>query len=244
MTSNNNNLDLSIIIPVYNENESAELMLNIFFLYLKLNIEIIIVYDFDGDSTVEIARKLQKKYANIKIIKNESSGAKNALLSGLKVSSSDIILLTVIDELCPITSYEKMYTLIKEGSYDLVSATRYKKGGKRYGGSVLGHFFSKTANLILHFIFKFPLSDATTGIKMFKKNIIDRIQLKSNVGWSFALELSLKSHLLNLKITEYPIKSIDRIFGGNSTFHFFLWVKKYYSIIIWGVYQIIKKKFK
>ena len=79
---------------------------------------------------------------------------------------------------------------------------------------------------------------------MFKKSIIDKIQLKSNVGWSFALELSLKSYLIDLKITEYPIKSIDRIFGGNSTFHFFLWVKKYYLIIIWGVYQIIKKKFK
>ena len=166
------------------------------------------------------------------------------MLTGLKVSSSDIILLTVIDELCPITSYEKMHKLIKEDSYDLVSATRYKKGGKRYGGSILGHFFSKTANLILHFMFKFPLSDATTGIKMFKKSIIDKIQLKSNVGWSFALELSLKSYLIDLKITEYPIKSIDRIFGGNSTFHFFLWVKKYYLIIIWGVYQIIKKKFK
>lgn len=244
MTSKNKKIDLSIIIPVYNEDESAELMLNIFFLYLKLNIEIIIVYDFEEDTTVEIVRKLQKKYNNIKIIKNESIGAKNAILSGLKVSSSDIILITVIDELCPITSYEKMYKLIKDDSYDLVSATRYKRGGKRYGGSILGHIFSKTANLILHFMFKFPLSDATTGIKMFKKSIIDKIQLKSNIGWSFALELSIKSYLIDLKITEYPIKSIDRIFGGSSTFHFFLWVKKYYSIIIWGVYQIIKKKSK
>lgn len=244
MTTNNNKIDLSIIIPVYNENESAELMLNIFFLYLKLKIEVIIVYDFDEDSTVEIARKLQKKYTNIKIIKNNSTGAKNALLTGLKESSSDIILLTVIDELCPITSYEKMHKLIKEDSYDLVSATRYKRGGKRYGGSILGHFFSKTANFVLHYMFKFPLSDATTGIKMFKKSIFDGIELKSNIGWSFALELSLKSYLIDLKITEYPIKSIDRIFGGSSTFHFFLWIKKYYSIIIWGVYQIIKKKFK
>lgn len=242
--STNKNLDLSIIIPVYNENESAELMLNIFFLYLKLNIEIIIVYDFDEDKTIEIAKNLKKKYQNIKIIKNESTGAKNALLTGLKASSSDVILLTVIDEICPITSYEKMYKLIKEESYDLVSATRYKKGGKRYGGSILGHFFSKTANLLLHFIFNFPLSDATTGIKIFKKHIVEDMHLKSNVGWSFALELSLKSYLKDYKITEYPIKSVDRIFGGKSTFHFFLWVKKYYSIIFWGIYQIIKKKIK
>ena len=75
---------------------------------------------------------MNKTINNIKIIKNDSTGAKNALLSGLKESSSDIILLTVIDELCPITSYEKMYKLIKEDSYDLVSATRYKRGGKRY----------------------------------------------------------------------------------------------------------------
>lgn len=239
-----NKLDLSIIIPVYNEDESAELMLNIFYLYLKLKIEIIIVYDFDNDSTVKIAKILQNKYPSIKIIKNSSKGAKNAFITGLNASSSDIILLTVIDEICPITSYHSMFKLIKEKNFDLVSATRYKNGGKRYGGSILGHIFSKTSNFILHNLFRFPLSDSTTGIKMFKKSIFNKLKLDSNIGWSFALELSLKSFLSDFKLTEVPIKSIDRLFGGKSTFHFFSWTQKYYSLIFWGIIQIIIKKLK
>ena len=239
-----NNIDLSIIIPVYNEDDSAELMLNIFYLYLKLKIEIIIVYDFDNDSTVKIAQSLKNKYPTIKVIKNSSIGAKNALITGLKASSSDIILLTVIDEICPITSYHSMFTLIKENNFDLVSATRYKNGGKRYGGSILGHIFSKISNFILHHLFSFPLSDSTTGIKMFKKSIFDNLSLNSNIGWSFALELSLKSYLLDYKITEVPIKSIDRLFGGKSTFHLISWTQKYYSLIFWGIIQIIIKKLK
>ena len=240
----NNHPELSIIIPVYNENESAELMLNIFFLYLKLNIEIIIVYDYDDDTTIPIVNDLKKKFPNIEILKNSSNGAKNAFITGLENSKSDIILLTVIDEICPITSYEKMFDLIKNHSYDLVSATRYSNGGKRYGGSFMGHFFSKIANLILHTILRFPLSDATTGIKMFKKNIFKNITLESNTGWSFALELSLKAYLQNYRIAQVPIKSIDRIFGGESTFKLFSWIQKYYSLAIWGAIQILKRNLK
>ena len=60
--------------------------------------------------------------------------------------------------------------MIIDENYDFVSGTRYKNGGKRLGGSLIGHLLSFIANKSFSFITKFPLSDLTTGIKMFKKN--------------------------------------------------------------------------
>jgi len=236
--------DLSIILPVFNEGESVELMINILILYLKINIEIIVIYDHDQDSTIEPIKILKKKYGNIKLIKNEKEGAKNAFITGVKHSNSDIILLTVVDEIFPILSYLKMYHFIKDENYDLVSATRYSKGGLRLGGSILGHILSKYSNLGFNKIISFPLTDATTGIKMMKLKAIKSIILEAETGWSFALELSIKFYLKDFKITEVPIRSIDRIFGGKSTFKLIPWIKKYNSIIFWGIKEIIKKRIK
>tara|TARA_B110000259_G_C13982617_1_gene389201 strand:+ start:527 stop:1258 length:732 start_codon:yes stop_codon:yes gene_type:complete len=236
--------DLSILLPVFNEGESVELMINILILYLKINIEIIVIYDHDQDSTIGPINILKKKYGNIKLIKNEKEGAKNAFLTGLKHANSDIILLTVVDEIFPILSYLKMYELIRNENYDLVSATRYSKGGLRLGGSILGHILSKFSNLGFNKIISFPLTDATTGIKMMKLKSIKSIILEAETGWSFALELSIKFYLKDFKITEVPIKSIDRIFGGKSTFKLIPWIKRYNLIIFWGIKEIIKKRVK
>ena len=112
-----------------------------------------------------------------------------------------------------------MIKMIVDENYDFVSGTRYKNGGKRLGGSLIGHLLSFIANKSFSFITKFPLSDLTTGIKMFKKVFFDRIEISSNpVGWVFAFELTIKAYTMNLKIGEVPLISVDRLFGGTSTF--------------------------
>ena len=88
---------------------------------------------------------------------------------------------------------------------------------------MVGSILSKTANKIFKLITNFPLSDSTTGIKMMKKKIWESIELKSKpIGWAFAFELSIKVYVKNFKIKEVPFKSVDRLFGGKSTFKPFL----------------------
>ena len=63
-----------------------------------------------------------------------------------------------------------MLNMIVIENYDFVSGTRYANGGKRLGGSLIGHILSLLANKSFCLITRFPLTDLTTGIKMFKKN--------------------------------------------------------------------------
>ena len=134
--------------------------------------------------------------------------------------------------------------IVKE-DYDFVSGTRYKKGGKRLGGSLIGHILSLFANRSFSMITNFPLSDLTTGIKMFKKDFFKNIEIQSNpVGWVFAFEITIKAFIMNLKIGEVPLISVDRLFGGESTFRLGKWVKEYLKCYFWGLKKILKKNEK
>ena len=48
-----------------------------------------------------------------------------------------------------------MNLIINDG-YEFISGTRYAKGGKRIGGSLLGSILSKSANKLFKFFTKFP----------------------------------------------------------------------------------------
>jgi len=228
---------LSIILPVYNEKESLNIMVRLLNSTIKFNIEIIIVHDSLEDNSLEIANILKNEYQNIKVIHNTiGPGVRNAVHSGIQNSENEIILITAVDEIFPIISIEKMLDEIIENNIDFVSGTRYSKGGARLGGSFVGSLLSRSANKIFNLLSNIPLTDCTTGIKMMKKKVWNNIEFKSNpIGWAFAFELSIKSYIQDYKITEYPIKSVDRLFGGSSTFKLGSWIKEYLKWFIWGL---------
>jgi dolichol-phosphate mannosyltransferase len=112
-------------------------------------------------------------------------------------------------------------------------------GGKRLGGSFVGGLLSRVANRIFRLITGLVLTDATTGIKMIRKSAIKRLVIESNpVGWAFAFELSIKAQLEGMKLGEIPLTSIDRLFGGSSTFKLGSWLKEYLRWFWWGVRRV------
>jgi len=160
---------ISFIIPVKNEKLSADFFINVFENYIKFQHELIFVYDMDDDDTIPVIKENQKKYNNIIITKNKlNTGAMNAFLTGIAHTKYNIVMICTVDELFFIHKIDKMLKKIKEENYDFVSATRYKYGGKRFGGSLIGSIFSSLSNFILRVLANFPISDISTGFKMFK----------------------------------------------------------------------------
>ena len=232
-----NNKKLSIILPVFNEKESLLIMVRLLNSSLKIDAEIIIVHDSLNDNSLESANILINEYENVQLVHNKiGPGVKNAIQAGIDKSKNEIILITAVDEIFPIISIEKMLEEILNKNYDFISGTRYSKGGERLGGSLIGSILSRTANKVFNLFSKVPLTDCTTGIKMMKKKVWEDIELTSNpVGWAFAFELSIKTYLKGYNISEYPIKSVDRLFGGSSTFKLGPWFKEYLKWFFWGI---------
>jgi len=236
------NKELSIILPIHNEKESLPIMVRLLVSSLKFDHEIIIVHDTLKDNALEEANKLKKEFSNIKVIHNTiGRGVKNAIETGVKNSKYQLILITAVDEIFPIISIDHMLNKLLEGGFDFISGTRYSKGGSRLGGSLIGSILSKIANKAFNYLSKIELTDCTTGIKMLKKEVWNNINFQSQqVGWAFAFELSIQVYIQGYKISEFPIKSVDRLFGGSSTFKFGPWVKEYLKLFFWGVKEVRK----
>ncbi len=235
---------LSIILPVYNEKESLAIMVRLLKSTLRFENEILIIYDDLNDNCVSEAKKLEKELSNVRALHNDiRRGVRFAVEKGVQEAKHEIIFVTAVDEIFPIIAVEDMINLILNEGYDFISGTRYSKGGLRLGGSFISLLLSKIANKLFCIATNFPLSDCTTGIKMMKKNVWKSISFQSEpIGWAFAFELTIKVYLKNYKLNEVPLKSVDRLFGGSSTFKTIPWIKEYLKWFFWGIKSIRKSK--
>jgi len=227
---------LSILLPVRNEGINLRIMLKILRAVVDLPHEVLVVYDSTGDDSIAVVDDVHKIYPELRGIQNTlGNGVVNAIRSGVASSEGDVILIFAADEVGPVLAIEDMITLIREGC-DFVSCTRYAHGGQRLGGSPVGAFLSFSANWLFHRVAASPFTDATTGIKMFRKEIFPLLRLESRpVGWTVAFEMAIKAHHAGLRLGEVPIVSIDRLYGGESNFRVGPWVKEYSRWFFWGM---------
>jgi dolichol-phosphate mannosyltransferase len=207
---------------------------------LKIKHEIIAVYEDDKDNAKSIGQELMKEIEEFKIIKNKyGRGVRFSIQTGIDFAKYDTIFITAVDEIFPIISIEAMYQEIVIRNFDFVSGTRYSKGGARLGGSIIGSFLSRLSNFIFNKLTKSQLTDFTTGIKMMKKQVWNSIEFNSKpIGWAFAFELSIKAIIANYKVCEIPFKSVDRLFGGKSTFKVGAWTLEYLKWFFYGILKL------
>lgn len=231
---------LSVLMPVRNEGSNIKIMLKALHAVIEVPHELLFVYDNPDDDCIETVNELEGRYPNIRLIHNQTGiGAANAIKAGVSASKGDYILIFAVDELGPILAIDDMLQLMNQGC-DLISCTRYAHGGRRLGGSQVGYILSWIANKLFYYFFKSAFTDCTTGVKMFRKTLFDKINFESGpVGWTFAFEMSIKAQLQGFKLGEVPIISIDRLYGGESTFKLVPWFVGYLKWFLWGV-KILK----
>ena len=236
---------LSVLLPVRNEGVNVEVMLKFLRAVIEIEYEVVFVYDDPQDDSIPVVKRMQSKMPNLKLAHNDlGRGVANAIKTGVKASQGEYILIFAVDEVGPVLAIDDMIALMEEGC-DFVSCTRYAHGGRRLGGSFIGGVLSKTANKIFRLITGSAFTDATTGIKMFRKKIFEQIVLQARpVGWAVVFEMAIKAQMLGLKLGEVPIISIDRLYGGKSTFVLGPWVKEYLKWFFWGMTHLPASKRK
>lgn len=219
---------LSILMPVRDEGLNLSIMLRILGAVLTVHHEILIVYDSPDDETVTVARELQPAHPGVRLVHNDlGPGVANAIKAGVRAAKGDVVLIFAVDEVGPVLAIDDMLALMDAGC-DLVSCTRYAHGGRRLGGSWVGGLLSRAANRLIRLLTGSALSDWTTGIKMFRRSLLDEIELEARpVGWAVTFELAAKVQASGLRVGEVPIVSIDRLYGGESTFSLGPWVVEY-----------------
>lgn len=228
-------LKLSIIIPVRNDAPSVNIMVRVLDALVSVANEIIVVYDDLSDTSIPVIAALQPRFPQLRGVHNDHGrGVLPALRRGFSAARGDYVMIFAADEIGPALVIDKMLALMDKGC-DLVSATRYAGGGRRYGGSLLGHALSRLANILFGLCSATALSDCTTGIKMMRRGIFEQLGVEGiGAGWSCAFEIAIRAQRQGLKLAEVPIVSIDRLFGGQSTFQPIPWIIAYSRLFLWG----------
>ena len=202
-------LKLSIIIPIYNEYHNIDEVIN------RINsvilpdeisgLEMVLVDDGSIDGT---ATKLEK-YKNInKMIIHESRlnfGKGTATRVGLTYVTGDIVLIQDADLEYDPNDYPKLLAPIINREADIVYGSRFLNQKKRLKGMALKNWF---INIILrvmtNILYGSHLTDEATAYKMFKTDIIKKIDLKSK-RFEFCPEVTAKILKMGCKIIEVPI---------------------------------------
>jgi glycosyltransferase involved in cell wall biosynthesis len=230
---------LSILMPVRNEGINIKLMLKILSVVVETPHEVLVIYDFANDDTVPVIRKMQPQHPNVRLIHNKKGkGVINAIRAGVEAAEGRYMLILVVDEIPPVLVVEDMLHLMEDGC-DMVSVTRYAHGGRRLGGNVLQGILSRLGNKIFGWVAGSVLSDSTTGGKMFTKEAFKKVNLEAKpVGWAFAFEFAIKAQAVGLRLGEVSIVSVDRMYGGKSTFLLGPWFREYFRWFLWGIWNL------
>lgn len=228
-------MKLSIVIPAHNEQDNIIDALNKIEQSLDIDYELVVVSDHSTDATGELVDKISKKYNNIRLVENKlNKGFANALKTGFHSALGDVVI-PVMADLCDDLSVIKiMFEKINQG-YDVVCGSRYIKEGARLGGSRIKGFFSSFVGKSLHYLLGFPTSDIANAFKMYRKKVIDSIDIES-CGFEISMEIPLKAYYLRFRITEVPTVWRERT-KGKSNFRMFKLFPNYFKLYIWAIFK-------
>jgi glycosyltransferase involved in cell wall biosynthesis len=232
---------LSVLLPVRNEGINLRIMLRMLPVVIDVPHEVLVIVDSPDDESIAVVKDRETHSDQLRLVENRiGRGVVNALRAGVQAAQGEYCLIFAADEVGPLLAVVDMLELMEEGC-DFVSCTRYAHGGRRLGGSFLGGLLSRSACFLLHTIGGSVFTDASTGIKIFRREVFDRLGLESKpVGWVVAFEMAIKAQLLGLRLGEVPIISVDRLYGGKSTFRLWPWIKAYLRWFIWGCRHLRK----
>ena len=78
---------------------------------------------------------------------------------------------------------------------------------------------------MFHFT-SFPVKDSTNSFRLFSRELINKVNIESDKGFTLSLELTAKAHRLGYKIIEIPSIWMERD-KGKSRFKLFSFIVPY-----------------
>jgi glycosyltransferase involved in cell wall biosynthesis len=217
---------VTVIIPAYNEGENIAPVLRGLLTAAKSQLEVLVVHDFDGDSTVPVVEELQKQLPRVRLLHNRRGrGVLNALRAGFQAATASYVVVMMADGSDDPSAVDRMLAVAEAGA-DVVAASRYVPGGRQLGGPLAKRMLSRAAGLSLYWLGALPIHDATNNFRLYSRRLLREVTIESSAGFEVSLELTIKAHLLGMRVAEVPTTWTDRT-AGRSQFRMWSWIPHY-----------------
>jgi len=207
---------LSVVIPVYNEVSTVEELLGRVEeapLPDGVEREVVVVEDGSKDGTRDLLRRLvaqdESRFRLVEHPRNRGKGA--AIRSGFKEVSGEIVLIQDADLEYDPREYPRLLAPILSGDADVVFGSRFAGGPHRvmfYWHYLGNRFLTTLSNMFTDL----NLSDMETCYKVFRREILDGLELKSE-RFGIEPELTAKVARRHARIFEVPISYHGRTYA-------------------------------
>jgi glycosyltransferase involved in cell wall biosynthesis len=212
MTNSNHRLNsVSLIIPAYNDETTVGRLIGDSVSLLEKvcpDYEIIVTNDGSKDNTLFVIRELASGNQRIRIINHEKNQGFGRTIRELYMAGKKDYIFSLPGD------YQyapKELLKMAEGisNYDFVIGLRVKRNDPWRR-----KLQSKVYNLLLRVLYGHRHKDVNS-IKLFRRAILDKIELKSQTAFVDA-ELCIRSEKAGFKVIEIPIEHLPRLSQGAS----------------------------
>ena len=196
----------------------------------------LVVYDRDDDPTTEVVHAGEDRWPETSLLKNAyGRGALNAIRTGLDAAQTEYIAVFMADMSDRPDVLNAMVVAADAGA-DVVSASRYMKGGSQTGGPRLKGLLSRYAGRSLHWLTRIPTRDPTNSVRLYRASFLREVEIQSVGGFEVGIELTVKAYVGGWRVAEVPSHWQDRNLG-ESKFKFLQWLPQY---LRWYLYALLR----
>lgn len=229
----------SVILPTYNERENLPIifyLLDKTFNEAKLKYEVVIVDDSSPDGTLDVAKALQASYgeSHVCIVSRKGKlGLGTAYAAGLQEAKGGRIILMDADMSHHPKFIPQMIELMDSHKVEIVTGTRYRRGGGVAGWDWFRKLTSRTANFLADFLLNPGVSDLTGSFRLYERSALETIlPLVHSKGYAFQMEIIVRAKQKSMRVEEVPITFVDRIYGQSKlgTKEIFLYLKGLFKL--------------
>jgi glycosyltransferase involved in cell wall biosynthesis len=203
---------LSVVIPVYNEERwIGEVVRRV--QAVPIPKEIIIVEDCSTDNTPAILRELAATHANLQVFfqpHNQGKGA--AMREGFKHATGNVVIVQDADLEYDPAEYPKLIQPIVEDRADVVYGSRFIGASHRvlyFWHSVCNWILTTLSNMFTNL----NLTDMETCYKVFRREVLEGIQLKSN---RFGFEPEITAKIARRRNPSWRVYEIGVSYSGRT----------------------------
>ena len=202
--------ELSVVIPVFNEQGTIRELIQRLVVALKKNkftFEVIVIDDHSTDKTVQIVKSLRNPRVKL-FVKKGKKGKSFSLFEGFSYSKYKNV--GFIDADLQYAPEDVAKMALKLETSDIVVADR-----KNYKDSIWRKAFSRMFRSGFgKVLFKLD-ADIQSGLKVFKREVLEAATFTPNSAWSFDLEFLRNAHEAGFTIANHPITFLKRKKGNS-----------------------------
>ncbi len=205
-------MSISVVMPAYNEEANIGPMVSEVLAVMEPicdEYEVIVVDDGSRDKTAEAVRKLAADHPQVRLIQHQvNKGYGAAVYTGFTSATRDFIFFTDSDKQFEVAEIASLLPLVEEA--DMVAGYR---APRRDPFHRLLYGWGWTALVTL--LFGYTVRDIDCAFKLFKREIIDNIDVKSR-GATFSAEFLVRAKRRGYRIRESPVSHLPRTAGSQT----------------------------